>query len=236
MNSRKMILRAENVYKTYHLDQVDVPVLKGVDLDVHEGEFLAIQGVSGSGKTTLLHVLGALDGPDFGTVVFDGRDVFAAEEAYRDELRNRQFGFVFQFYHLLPELTVLENVLMPVLVGSSVLNWLSTADQAEESGMDLLKQFGLAHRMHHLPSQLSGGERQRVAIVRAVVNRPAVLFADEPTGNLDAATGKQILQALLDLHRGGQAIVMVTHDADVARAADRIVRLHDGKIMHEAQR
>ncbi|NLX07029.1 MAG: ABC transporter ATP-binding protein [Phycisphaerae bacterium] len=228
-----VILEARDIHKSYWLGQIEVPVLKGVDLEVVEGEFLAVVGASGSGKSTLLHVLGALDTLDQGQVTFEGVDVFAADESYRNQLRNRRFGFVFQFYHLLPELTVLENVLMPELVGSSVVAWLSKADRSEETGMALLEQFGLAHRAHHLPSQLSGGERQRAAIVRAVMNQPVVLFADEPTGNLDATTGRQIIQVLMNLHRGGQTIVMVTHDQEIARTADRTIRLTDGRTRRE---
>jgi len=235
MSNSDVILQADDLWKSYHLDQVEVPVLKGVDLEVRTGEFLAIVGASGSGKSTLLHLLGALDRPDKGKVIFEGSDIFAADESYRDQLRNRKLGFVFQFYHLLGELTVLENVLMPQLVGASVVAWLGRADRSEKAGMALLRRFGLVERAHHLPSQLSGGERQRTAIARAVINDPVILFADEPTGNLDTSTGRQILQALDDLHHAGQTVVMVTHDPGVAQLADRIVRLHDGRIARESQ-
>lgn len=234
MNSAEVILQAKNIHKSYRMGVVDVPVLKGVNLDVRAGEVLAVVGASGSGKSTLLHILGALDTPDRGKVIFANQNVFSVREQRRDQLRNRSFGFVFQFYHLLGELTVLENVLMPQLVGASVVDWLSRADRSERDGMQLLDRLGLTHRAHHLPSQLSGGERQRAAIARAVINRPAILYADEPTGNLDATTGKQILDVLKDLNRDGQTIVIVTHDAEIAKAAHRTVRLHDGTIFDGA--
>ncbi|NLE61557.1 MAG: ABC transporter ATP-binding protein [Planctomycetes bacterium] len=224
------LLTAHNLHKTYRLDLVKVPVLRGVDLEVKKGEFLTIVGVSGSGKSTLLHLLGALDCPDQGSVVYDNTDIFAAADTYRDDLRNRSFGFVFQFYHLLPELTVLENVTMPALIGSTVGMWLQEARGREDQAKEMLGQLGLSHRMFHLPGQLSGGERQRVAIARAIVNSPVILFADEPTGNLDAATGKQIFQILLTLNKAGQTIIMVTHDTELANQTHRIVKLHDGRI------
>jgi lipoprotein-releasing system ATP-binding protein len=227
---KNMLLQATDLHKTYQLDMVQVPVLRGVDLEVKQGEFLAIVGVSGSGKSTLMHLLGALDRPDHGTVVFDQVDIFAASDTHRDDLRNKSFGFVFQFYHLLPELTVLENVTMPVLIGSTVGTWLGRARDFEAQAKDILVRLGLEKRFFHLPGQLSGGERQRVAIARAIINNPVVLFADEPTGNLDAGTGKQIFQILLDLNRAGQTIIMVTHDTELAAQTHRIVKLHDGKV------
>ncbi len=229
-NNKTCLLRADNLHKTYQLGQVMVPVLKGVDLDVKKGEFLAIVGVSGSGKSTLLHLLGALDKPDKGTVIFDGLDIFAAPDIYRDDLRNRSFGFVFQFYHLLPELTVLENAMMPMLVGSTVQRWLCGAKTIENQTREVLEKLQLSHRIDHLPAQLSGGERQRVAIARAIINNPVILFADEPTGNLDAGTGRQIFETLVELNQAGQTIIMVTHDNDLAARADRIVRISDGRI------
>jgi lipoprotein-releasing system ATP-binding protein len=225
------LLKATNLHKTYQLDQVKVPVLKGVDLDVKTGEFLAVVGVSGSGKSTLMHLLGALDTPDTGSVYFNDVDIFAAADTYRDDLRNRSFGFVFQFYHLLPELTVLENAMMPMLVGATVRRWLGGAEEIEAQARELLCKVGLEHRIYHLPGQLSGGERQRVAIARAIINKPIILFADEPTGNLDVRTGRQIFDQLVELNQQGQTIIMVTHDNDLAKQAHRIVRLHDGKVM-----
>jgi lipoprotein-releasing system ATP-binding protein len=228
--NKNFLLQASDLYKTYKLDMVMVPVLRGVDLQVRQGEFLSIVGVSGSGKSTLMHLLGALDRPDRGTVVYNETDIFAASDTYRDDLRNKAFGFVFQFYHLLPELTVLENVTMPVMIGATVGNWLGQARGIEDHSRELLARLGLEKRMYHLPAQLSGGERQRVAIARAIVNNPVILFADEPTGNLDAGTGKQIFQILLELNRAGQTVIMVTHDTELAAQTHRIVKLHDGKM------
>ncbi|MFA5865292.1 MAG: ABC transporter ATP-binding protein [Phycisphaerae bacterium] len=230
--NNNILLQANNLHKTYQLDMVRVPVLKGVDLQIKKGEFVTIVGVSGSGKSTLLHILGALDQPDQGSVTFNQTDVFTAPDTYRDDLRNKAFGFVFQFYHLLPELTVLENVTMPVLIGSTVGNWLGQSRVVEDHAKGILTRLGLDHRIFHLPGQLSGGERQRVAIARAIVNAPEILLADEPTGNLDAATGKQIFQILLELNRTGQTVIMVTHDTELARQTHRIVKLHDGKIVN----
>ncbi|MEP0841837.1 MAG: ABC transporter ATP-binding protein [Phycisphaerae bacterium] len=226
-----VILSASGLNKSYQLGSAVIRVLKGVSISLRHGEFVAVMGASGSGKSTLLHLLGALDVPDSGTVRFEGRDVFAGGNAQRDRLRNATFGFVFQFYHLLPELNVLENVLLPCMVGNGVLAWLSRRGELRRHARDLLERLGLAERLKHRPSELSGGERQRVAIARALANRPPVLLADEPTGNLDAATGKEILSVLKTLNQEGQTIVMVTHDPQVAAAAHRIVSLVDGRIV-----
>jgi lipoprotein-releasing system ATP-binding protein len=225
-----VILHAVNVRKSYCLGRVTLKVLKGISLGVRRGEFLAIMGSSGSGKSTLLHILGALDIPDEGKVIFEQRDVFACSNAQRDRLRNAVFGFVFQFYHLLPELSVLENTLLPGMVGSSILNWWSERHDRRQHAIDLLSRMGLVERLRHRPNELSGGERQRVAIARALVNRPQVLLADEPTGNLDAATGREILSVLRTLNEEGQTVIMVTHDPAVAASAHRIVHLVDGRV------
>jgi lipoprotein-releasing system ATP-binding protein len=230
MNNNELILQAKDIHKTYHLDAVLVPVLRGVDLGVKRGEFLSVVGASGSGKSTLLHILGALDKPDEGTVIFEESEIFSVNDSRRDQIRNRSFGFVFQFYHLLPELTVLENVMMPLLVGSGVGEWLSGASDMTQKVKDILNQLGLSHRISHVPAQLSGGERQRTAIARALVMQPKILFADEPTGNLDAVTGRQIFQILVELNKAGQTVIMVTHDAELARQSHRIIKLQDGKI------
>ncbi len=229
----ELILQAENLHKTYHLDMIEVPVLKGLDLFVKDGEFLSIVGASGSGKSTLLHILGALDTPDEGTVKFEGVDIFSSDSEFRNRLRNSEFGFVFQFYHLLAELTVIENVIMPNLVSSTVHSWLKYSQTIYQHAADVLADLGLSHRIWHLPSELSGGERQRVAIARAMINSPKILFADEPTGNLDQQTGQQIFRILLDLNSAGQTIIMVTHDESLAQQTSRIVRLHDGRICQE---
>jgi lipoprotein-releasing system ATP-binding protein len=226
------LLHASGLHKSYILGKTTLEVLKGVSMSVASGEFVAIMGASGCGKSTLLHLLGALDVPDRGTVRFDGHDVFQCPDAQRDRLRNATFGFVFQFYHLLPELNVLENAIMPCMVGNTVLSWMTRKAELRRRTVGLLEGLGLGDRLKHRPNELSGGERQRVAIARALANEPRVLLADEPTGNLDAATGREIMSVLADLNRAGQTIVMVTHDPQVAASAHRVVTLADGRIKH----
>ena len=224
------ILTVSGVHKSYRLGASEVQVLRGASLAVQRGEFLAITGASGSGKSTLLHLMGALDVPDRGHVTFDGKELFAGSSAERDHLRNVHFGFVFQFYHLLPELSAMENVLLPAMVRYSIPAWLHKRPECRGRAKKLLEDMGLKGRLRHRPNELSGGELQRVAIARALINEPQVLLADEPTGNLDARTGKGILELLQGLNRDGQTVVMVTHDARVAAAADRVISLVDGKM------
>jgi ABC-type lipoprotein export system ATPase subunit len=226
--SNQAILRATDLRKTYQLGRVQLPVLRGLTLTIRAGEFVAIQGASGSGKSTLLHILGALDLPTSGHVFFEGDDIFACTNAARDQMRNATFGFIFQFYHLLPELNVLENIVISRMIGSSILGWAGQRGDARTLARELLERVGLSERIKHKPNELSGGERQRVAIARALVNRPRVLLADEPTGNLDQKTGRDILALLETLNDDGQTIVMVTHDAQVADVADRTLTLIDG--------
>jgi lipoprotein-releasing system ATP-binding protein len=210
---------------------VEIPVLKGVDLGVRRSEFLAIVGQSGSGKSTLLHLLGTLDSPDFGQISFDGRRIDNLPGRERDRLRNRRFGMIFQFYHLLPELTTLENVLAPLMIGSGVFGFLRARKKYRGAATRLLELVGLGHRLKHRPRELSGGEMQRAAIARALIAGPDLLLADEPTGNLDQTTGREILELLTALNRQQKlTIVMVTHDPAIARLADRVVRLVDGRI------
>ena len=225
------MLNVEGLHKSYHMGATEVKVLKGVDLAVRKGEFVAIIGASGSGKSTLLHIMGALDKPDKGAVKFENRDMsrFGAGELNR--FRNNAVGFVFQFYHLLDELNVLENVYLPAMAGKSIAGWFACRKKAKNRAAQLLAQLGLAERARHKPYQLSGGERQRVAIGRALMNEPRLLLADEPTGNLDSATGNGILEVLERFNEAGQAIVMVTHDDRIADRAGRTVMLADGKIM-----
>jgi len=230
MNKGDFILKAEGIYKSYRMGATDVKVLKGVDLDVKEGEYVAIVGASGSGKSTLLHILGALDRPDKGAVAFNGRDLSRYGGSELNRFRNKMVGFVFQFYHLLDELNVLENVYLPTMVLRGVFGWISCRRKAEKRALELLEQLGLGERANHKPYQLSGGERQRVAIGRALMNEPSILLADEPTGNLDSATGNGILRVFEELNQAGQTIVMVSHDERVAQRAGRIVTLTDGKI------
>jgi len=223
------ILKADGIHKSYRMGVAKVRVLKGVDLAVKKGEFVAIVGASGSGKSTLLHILGALDKPDKGVVKFEGRDLNRYSGSELNRFRNKMVGFVFQFYHLLDELSVLENVFLPVMAGKSVVGWFACRRWAKRRARELLEQLGLSERARHKPYQLSGGERQRVAIGRALMNEPKLLLADEPTGNLDSATGNGILDAFEKLNSLGQTVVMVTHDERIAQRAGRIVTLVDGK-------
>jgi lipoprotein-releasing system ATP-binding protein len=230
MNRNSVILKAEGLVKTYRMGLTQVKVLKGVNLSVNEGEFLAIVGASGSGKSTLLHILGALDKPDKGKVSFEGRDISSFGNGELNRFRNKMVGFVFQFYHLLDELNVMENVYLPAMTGSSIVGWLIRRHRAKGRAAELLGRLGLSERLKHKPYQLSGGERQRVAIGRALMNEPRLLLADEPTGNLDWTTGSSILDILEKLNKAGQTIIMVTHDERIAKRAERIVTLADGKI------
>ncbi len=225
------MLNAVDLHKTYHKYAVEVPVLRGLDLDVDPGEFLSIVGASGSGKSTLMHLLGTLDRPDQGRICFEGQRIDNLPSEQRDRLRNQTFGFIFQFYHLLPELNALENVLLPQMIGQSVWGWLRSRREQRARAITLMERVGLGHRLNHKPRELSGGEMQRAAIARALVNQPRVLLADEPTGNLDAATGHEIVRLLRDLNRNeGLTIIMVTHNLDIVAETDRVVRLVTGQI------
>lgn len=225
------ILRATNLRKTFRMGDSTVDVLRQVEVEIRTGEFVAIEGRSGSGKSTLLHILGALDSADAGSVQYQGDDLQSLSGTARSKLRNAQFGFVFQFYHLLPELNVLENTMLAPMVEFSWLRYRAHQRDLRQRAVDLLTRFGLETRLKQKPTSLSGGERQRVAIARALMNNPRVLFADEPTGNLDADTGRQIMGVLEMLHRErGQTIVMVTHDRTLAREADRTLVLREGRL------
>jgi lipoprotein-releasing system ATP-binding protein len=230
MSKDDFILKAQELHKSYRMGATEVRVLKGVNLNVKRGEFVAIIGASGSGKSTLLHILGALDKPTRGVVKFEKRNLSKFRGGQLNKFRNKMVGFVFQFYHLLDELNVLENVFLPAMTGRSIIGWLACRKKAKNRAKELLAQLGLTERAKHKPYQLSGGERQRVAIGRALMNEPELLLADEPTGNLDSATGNGILDVLEKLNRAGQTIVMVTHDERIAQRAGRIVTLVDGKI------
>lgn len=224
------ILKASQIHKSYKMGKSTLAVLRGVDLTVREGEFLVIIGASGSGKSTLLHILGALDRPTSGTVEFDGVRLNTLSGRKLDRFRNKTVGFVFQFYHLLNELSVLENVLVPAMASAGSLGWLAVRNRTIKRAEQLLEQFGLKDRLRHKPYELSGGERQRTALARALINQPKLLLADEPTGNLDSQTGSGILEALNLLHQKGQTIVMVTHDERIAARAERVIQLSDGKV------
>ena len=232
----ELILDARDIRKTYHLGRVTVPVLREASIDVREGEFVAVLGQSGSGKSTLLHLLGDLDrldsrGADAGVIRFRGKSLTDMSRGARNRYRNRAIGFVFQFYHLLPELDVMENAMVPAMVGMNRLRWWKEKRAIRARTKSILEEFGLGHRLRHRPRELSGGERQRVAIARALINEPEVLLADEPTGNLDAETGGGILDLLSRQHAAGLTIVMVTHDRSIADRADRVVHLVDGRVV-----
>jgi lipoprotein-releasing system ATP-binding protein len=225
------LLSARNVHKAYHKGAHVIPVLRGLDFDMNEGEFVSLVGHSGSGKSTLLHVIGTLDRPDKGEIHFDGRRIDNLPSRERDAVRNQTFGFIFQFYHLLPELNVLQNVLMPYMVRYSTIGWWARRGGLRRQAAALLERVGLGHRLKHKPRELSGGEMQRAAIARALVARPRVLLADEPTGNLDSNTGGEIVRLLRDLNaEAGLTIIMVTHNTEIAALADRSVRMVEGRI------
>jgi macrolide transport system ATP-binding/permease protein len=220
------LIELKDLYKTYHLGEIDVPVLKGVSLTVSQGEFVALMGTSGSGKTTLMNILGCLDRPTSGEYWLEGQDITGLSPDDRALLRNQKLGFVFQTFNLLPRTSALENVVMPLSY-----NGVNLSDQqAQQLAGDLLKRVGLGDRLDHEPSQLSGGQQQRVAIARALVNHPSLLFADEPTGNLDSKTSEEMLGLFKRLNEEGVTIILVTHDENVARYAKRIVRIHDGVV------
>ncbi|WP_033482405.1 ABC transporter ATP-binding protein [Xanthomonas citri] len=221
------MLKLESVTRLFQVGGQAVEALGGVDLDVPSGQFLSILGPSGSGKSTLLNVLGCLDRPTSGRYLLEGQDVSRLDDEAASEVRSRRIGFIFQSFHLLPRLTVLENVMLP--------NRFAREDSAvvAERARKLLSRVGLGHRLAHLPSQLSGGQMQRVAIARALLMRPALVLADEPTGNLDKHSARDILNLIEEMHRDGQTVLMVTHDVDVGARAQRRVYLSDGKITND---
>jgi ABC-type lipoprotein export system ATPase subunit len=221
------LIELRNVYKTYHLGEIDVPVLKGVSLKIMRGEMVALMGTSGSGKSTLMNILGCLDRPTSGEYWLDGEEVSKLSSDARALVRNRKIGFVFQSFNLLPRTSALENVMMPLSYAAGNLS----DREARKRAVAMLNLVGLGDRLDHEPSQLSGGQQQRVAIARSLINHPPVLFADEPTGNLDSHTSAEVLAIFQRLNREeGITIVLVTHDAEVARHAQRIIRIHDGVI------
>jgi lipoprotein-releasing system ATP-binding protein len=231
------MLEAVNLHKTYRRHAVEVRVLNGLNLEVKTGEFLSIVGVSGSGKSTLLHLLGTLDSPDSGSIKLDGRRIDDLPPRGRDQLRNQTFGYIFQFYHLLPELNTLDNVLMPAFIGNSVFGWMKTRKQWRKRAEEMLCKVGLGHRLKHRPRELSGGEMQRAAVARALLKNPRVLLADEPTGNLDVQTGNEIVHLLRNLkEEENVTIVMVTHNLDIVAATDRVVRMVNGVVTEDTMK
>ncbi len=220
-----MLIESINIHKSYAQADSPLRILKGIDLTIGSGEVVAIIGPSGAGKSTLMHILGGLDAPNEGKVIFAGQDLYALSDAGRAQLRNTEMGFVFQSYHLLPELTALENVVLPAMIKENSRK----TSAIEIRGVKLLEQFGLGARVSHRPNQLSGGEQQRVAIARALVNNPKVVFCDEPTGNLDSASGAAVMDTLVKLNvTHGVTVIIVTHDERIARRTGRTVQMKDG--------
>ncbi len=216
-------LSARELRRSFQLARRKIDVLRGISLDIQKGESVFLCGASGAGKTTLLYTLAGLERPESGTVVLEGKSVYAGSAAEQARLRNERVGFVFQGYFLLPELTALENVLLPTMIGRHV---------SEMAAEQALEKVGLQDRLQHLPAELSGGEQQRVAIARALINDPAIIFADEPTGNLDSKTGSGIVELLLGLVKGsGRTLVVVTHDPELATRGDRRLEIHDGLLV-----
>lgn len=230
------VLSARGIVRRFAVGGQTLEVLRGLDLEIRAGETVAIVGPSGAGKSTLLHILGLLDRPTEGELCYRGRPVGSLGGAERARIRNRAIGFVFQFYYLIPELTALENVLMPAMIGCSVGGWLGRRTALTRSAQELIGRVGLAARAEHRPSQLSGGERQRIAIARALMNSPEILLCDEPTGNLDASTSGPVLEMLWELNREMRiTLVIVTHDPSIARRAERVVPLLAGQVVREQE-
>jgi len=219
-----------DVRKTYFLGEIDVPVLKGISMRIDSGEYVALMGASGSGKSTLMNILGCLDRPTSGDYLFEEREVGRLSGDERAKLRNHNIGFVFQSFNLLPRTSALENVCMPLYYTAGTLS----GKEVMERGREMLERVGLTDRMHHEPSQLSGGQQQRVAIARALVNRPPVLFADEPTGNLDSKTSVEVMKLFEKLNQEGITIILVTHANEVASCAKRTIHIQDGLIVSGA--
>ncbi len=224
---REVALQLEDIRKTYRMGELSVPVLHGISLEVRKGEFMSIMGPSGSGKSTLMHIIGALDVPTSGKVIVDGQDISRLGEDQLAEVRGRRIGFVFQKFNLVPSLSAAENVELPLLLQDVPLG------ERERKVNEMLGMVGLHHRLNHRPGELSGGEQQRVAIARALVNDPAIILADEPTGNLDSKTGREIIAIFRGLHAQGRTIVFVTHDASIAGHSERILRIKDGRLEGE---
>ncbi|MBN2632908.1 MAG: ABC transporter ATP-binding protein [Bacteroidales bacterium] len=218
------VIEIQNIVKNYQVGTVIVRALRSVSLDIRKNEYVAIMGPSGSGKSTLMNLVGCLDTPTSGTYILNGTDVSKMEDDFLAEIRNKEIGFVFQTFNLLPRYTALENVTLPLIYAGI------PKVEREEMAISTLEQVGLADRMTHKPNELSGGQRQRVAIARALVNKPSIILADEPTGNLDSKTSIDIMGLLDEIHKNGNTVILVTHEEDIARHAARIIRLFDGEV------
>ncbi len=236
------MLQLHNVSKIYQMGDSLIKALDNVSMKITRGEFIAIRGVSGSGKSTLLHVLGGLDRPDKGTIIWDKKDLSKLSDKKLAEFRNQKIGFVFQQFHLLPKTSVLENVLLPTIYSGSLREWpQDSPDRSSEKpyqrALQILKKLNLSDRSSHTPAQLSGGQQQRVAIARALINNPQTILADEPTGNLDSKSGSQILKILEKLNKeDGLTIIVVSHDREIAKKAKRIIKMKDGRIIKDSEK
>ena len=218
------LIHARDLRKTYHVGDQMVQALDGLDLDIHANEYVALMGPSGSGKSTLMNMLGCLDSPTSGKYILNGQDVSRLDDDALADIRNREIGFVFQTFNLLPRYTAVENVALPMIYGG-----FSKAER-DARAREVLTQVGLEDRMDHKPNELSGGQRQRVAVARALVMKPSIILADEPTGNLDTATSLEVMQLFSDIQKAGNTVILVTHEEDIAACAHRTVRLRDGKV------
>jgi putative ABC transport system ATP-binding protein len=224
------IIKIRNIIRDFQLGQETVHVLKSIDLDIDKGEYVAIMGPSGSGKSTLMNLIGCLDTPTSGTYILNGKDVSQMSDDELAEIRNKEIGFVFQTFNLLPRTTALDNVALPMVYAGA-----SKKDRTERA-VKVLADVGLSDRMDHRPNQLSGGQRQRVAVGRALVNKPSIILADEPTGNLDSKTGVEIMNLFEDIHKAGNTIIVVTHEEEIASHAQRVIRLRDGMIESDTKK
>ncbi len=224
MDTGNEIIRVEQVYKIYQVGGQEVRALDGVSLSIYKNDYVAIMGPSGSGKSTLMNILGCLDSPDSGSYILNGTDVSSMEDSDLADVRNREIGFVFQSFNLLPKYTAAENVALPMVYAGVA------RDEREERAARALQTVGLEDRMDHRPNELSGGQRQRVALARALINRPSIILADEPTGNLDTATSVEIMKLFDEIHAKGNTVIVVTHEEDIAAYAKRVIRLRDGKV------
>ena len=222
------LIELKDIRKTYFLGEIDVPVLKGISLTIEQGEYVALMGASGSGKSTLMNILGCLDRQTSGDYFLEGEEVGRASGDRRAMIRNRKIGFVFQSFNLLPRTSALENVIMPLSYTASDL----TRKQCRQRGIEMLERVGLSDRIYHYPSQLSGGQQQRVAIARALVNHPPVLFADEPTGNLDSKTSEEVMEMFSNLNKEGITVILVTHSTEIAGFAKRAIHIQDGLVVN----